>query len=958
MTYQRRIGIVLAALLLAGGMGQRVLAQAAPQLTGAVSRRLHGAVAYDIPMPISGAATGIEGRQLVTGVTIVLIFDKSIGTGTATVGAGTATMASTAVSGSTLYVNLVGVGNAQAIAINYANVTPSGGGAAASGSLTFRTLEGDVNGNGVVTGADVNLVKFNVGRPVDGSNFRCDLSGNGLVTGSDVNIVKVNVGHSVAGGPAPNTAPAITTIANQTTTAGTSTGAIAFSIGDAESSAAALDVKAASDNQAVLADAGITLGGSGASRTITLSPVAGQAGTVNVTVTVSDGVLQATQTFSLNVTTASSGGGGTGTPTLYMASLRPESGAISSASGIATLQVSADQTYALLKFSYSNLSSPKTSEHIHGLANPGQNGGIIFDIDTTTPLADGSYKWVLAPSGNLSVAAQVAGIQQGQMYLNIHTVNYPSGEIRGQFSLAEGSQTFTPPPPPPALPGGQPTQQDAIRFLRQASYGPNDSQISYVLQNGYDAWLNDQFAKPQTKMFDVLTNWKNGGTSIFRDQVWSSWWYLANQAPDQLRQRMTFALSEIFVTSMNTATLDAQLFGMARYYDTLGQNAFGNFRQLLSDVTLNPVMGIYLNMEGNRKANPAAGTNPNETYAREVLQLFSIGLNQLQPDGTLKLDANGLPTATYDQSVVQGMARVFTGWDFHQSGQGEYPAGDTLNPMTLIIARHETGVKNIISGVVIPAGQSGDQDLQQTLDAVFNHPNVGPFISRQLIQKLVCSNPSPAYVYRVAQIFNNNGAGVRGDLKAVVRAILTDYEARSSTLLGQMGFGKLNEPILRTAAVMRAFKATDTSGKDRWFIDLTDDLLAQTPLFAASVFNFYQPGFIQPGQLAQAGLVAPEFQITTETTTMSVANWFRNGIWGGFRYGDVKLDLSIEKSMSNDPAGLVDRVSILLNGATLPAATRQTIINQVGAVSASDPFSRAATAVHLVALTPEVAVQK
>jgi uncharacterized protein (DUF1800 family) len=958
MTYRKlaRPASLLTLLLgaLMSALPAAVSAASTPALKSAVSRRLHAGVAYDIPLPQSGAG-GIECRQLTNGMTVVINFDQAIIAGNAAVSAGTATVASATPSGSALVVNLTNVADAQSITLALSNVTAASGGTPAAASVFFRVLAGDVNGSGIVTASDVAILKFNSGLKVDGATFRSDLNSSGAITAADVALCKFSAGKSVAGGPSLNTPPTISAIGPQSTTTGTPTGAIGFTAADAESDPATLDVKATSDNQALLPDANIALGGAAANRTVTLTPVAGQTGTANVTITVHDGIVGVTRTFALTVTNPVVGGTGT----LFVATMRPQSGAVTSGSGSAVLQLSSDGTYATLRFNYSNLTSPKVAEHIHGPGDANSNAGILFDIDTTAPAADGSYKWVFAPSGNLTVADQVNAIRSGLTYINIHSSLYPSGEIRGQFIATSGSQTFTPPPPPPTLPGGNPSQQDAVRFLRQASYGATPADIAYLTANGYDAWLNTQFNTPQTSMFQVLTNWQNQGQAIYKDQMWSSWWYLANKAPDQLRQRVTFALNELFVVSINSSDLDSKLFGMARYYDTLGGDAFGNYRQCLVDMTLNPCMGLFLNMLGNRKANPATGTNPNENYAREVMQLFGVGLNQLQPDGTLKLDQNGLPMATYDQKVVTEMARVLTGWDYHQTGTpSDYPTPNVNDPMTFIPSRHDTGSKTIINGVGIPANLDGNVELQQAIDAIFNHPNVGPFVSRQLIQKLVTSNPSPAYVYRVAQVFNNNGQGVRGDMKAVVRAVLTDYEARSSTMLSQQGFGKLNEPMLRTTQVMRAFGAHSTGAQQMWYCDITDEWLAQSAMHAPSVFNFYMPNYIQPGQLAQAGLVAPEFQITTETTTMTVANWLRNGIYGGFKYGDIKLDLSGIQGLAGNPSALVDQVALLLCAGNLNPQVRTIIINQVTAWNAGDPYGRAALAVHLVSVSPDAAVQK
>ena len=959
MTYRKSALLLLQttlAILFSTCLTPRTMAQASPQMQRAVSRRLHSSVPYDIPLPQTGGG-GIECRQLANGVTLVLTFDIPIASANAAVTAGVASVVSTTAASNTLLINLSGVSNAQALTIAVTNIVPTGGGAAGNAIVNFRVLEGDTNGSGMVTAADVATEKFLIGLQVDGSNFRADNNNNGFITAADVALCKLRIALSVPGGSSQNTPPTIATIANQTTLTGIATAGISVTVGDAESDPAMLNVKATSNNQTLLPATGITLGGSGANRTIVLTPAAGQTGTANVTLVVSDGLVLTSTTFALTVNNPAVGGGGNAT--LFTAALRPENGIVSSGSGSAVLQLSADQTYATLHFSYSNLTSPKVSEHIHGPADAGQSAGILFDIDTVTPQADGSYKWVFVQSGNTSVADQVTAVKAGRIYLNIHSAQFPAGEIRGQFAAAQGSQVFVPPPAAPALPAGLPSQQDAARFLRQASYGPTMADISYVQQNGYNAWINNQFAQPQTSMFQLLTNWQNQGQSIYKDQLWSSWWALTCISPDQLRQRVAFSLNELFVVSMNSSDLDSKLFGLARYYDTLGKDAFGNYRDVLVDMTLNPCMGLYLNMRGNLKANAANGTVPNENYAREIMQLFSVGVNMLQPDGTLKLDANGLPMATYDQNAVVGMARVFTGWDYYQPGAiSDQPVPNVNDPMTLIPSRHEAGSKAILNGVTIPANQDGNVDLQQAIDTLFNHPNIGPFVCRQLIQKLVCSNPSPAYVYRIAQVFANNGNGVRGDMKSIIRAILTDYEARSSSMLLQQGFGKLNEPMLRTAAVMRSFNAYSSGPQHMWYCDITDADLGQSAMFAPSVFNYYMPGFIQPGQLAQAGLVAPEFQITTETTTITVENWLRNGIYGGFKFGDIKLNLANEQALSGDPTGLVDHVALLLCGGNINPQVRQIIINQVSALTTSDTFGRAALAIHLVSISPDAAVQQ
>ncbi len=944
----RPLALPLAALLILAAASNDALA-AAPVLVSAASRKMHNGVNYDLGLPLTGNS-GIEARNLATGMVLILNFDQTLTAGSAAVTAGSATVSGAPTfSGTSMLVNLQTIANAQAITISYSNITASGNATKGAGTFTFRVLEGDINGSGSVTVSDVNMCKYYVGAALSGFNYRSDVNVTGAISVADVNLVKYRVGTSVAGGAAANSVPTVSGIADKSTTTGTSTGAIAFTVADAETPASGLAIQANSDNQTLLPDASIVLGGSAGARTITLTPASGQTGTATITLLVSDGLYSTTDTFVLTVSPPA----GTGSTQLFVASLTPEGTAQSAGSGSATLILSADQTYATVRVTYSNLTTSKTGMHIHGPADPGATGAIIFDLDSTPTQADGSWKWVFVTSGTTTVSDQITALKAGRLYVNVHSSRYPSGELRGHFLTATGSQTFTPPPAPPALPGGTPTQNEASRFLLQATYGPDDASISAVVSQNYDAWITNQFNTTQTLQMDNLNfqKSKNGGVATF-NQYWNSWWQLANTAPDQLRQRMAFTLSEIYVVSENASILGQFPDGMSLYYDMLSKNALGNFRQLLEDVTVSPMMGEYLNLRGSRKADPTRGTNPNENYARELLQLFSVGLYQLHPDGTLKLDANGQPIPTYDQNVVIGFARALSGWDYHQSGTDGNPPFNYLLPMTALPQYHETGSKLLLNGTTIPAGGSNQSDLTAALDNIFNHPNVGPMLARQLIKKLVCSNPSPAYVYRVAQKFNDNGSGVRGDMKAVVRAILTDYEARSSAMSSQQGFGKLREPLLRTTASMRALHAYTVTGL--WAIDRIDESLGQTPMSPPTVFNFYQPGYVQPGAIAQNGLTAPEFQITTETTSMTVSNWF---YWAtihgdGYKYGDIKLNMTTEQNLSS--AALVDRLNLMLCAGSLPPAATTIIVNHCNTIS--DPNIRARTAAYLVLISPQCAV--
>lgn len=637
---------------------------------------------------------------------------------------------------------------------------------------------------------------------------------------------------------------------------------------------------------------------------------------------------------------------------LYIAYLRPESPAVTLGSGTATLRLSDDQTSAIISFRYSNLTSAVTAAHIHGPADPGETAPILFDLDTAIPQPDGTYVWVFAPTDLNSVADIVNAIQSGRTYFNIHTATYPAGEIDGFFTLSVGSQTVPIPTPPPPLASGTPTSQDAARFLSQATFGGNDALIAKVQSEGFDAFLQEQFATPRSSHLAFVD--AAPPDRFPYSQARTAWWTYAVSAPDQLRQRVAFALSEILVVSRRPGFLGLFPEPLPAYMDVLVRDAFSNYRQLLQDITLNPAMGKYLNVLLNDKANPATGRQPNENYARELMQLFSIGLFQLNLDGTLTLDSNGLPIPTYSQSDVQGLAAVFTGWTWAQPGTPVFSnkaTPDWRNPMVNVESHHSTDAKYILNGVVIPPGQTADEDLQIALDTVFNHPNVGPFICRQLIQRLVTSNPSPGYLYRVASVFNDNGQGVRGDLQAVVRAILMDYDARGYANANQ-GAGHLREPMIRATNLLRAFNASTLSGT--FSIDPTN-VFNEQPMNSPSVFNFFSPNYEAPGVIAGAGLKSPEFQITTETTATTTANYLYGLIsWNS----SITFNLAYDEMLASDPAQLVDHLNSLLMAGNMSPMMRSTLISIIAQIPVNSPAKRVKTAIALVINSPEFVIDK
>ena len=649
--------------------------------------------------------------------------------------------------------------------------------------------------------------------------------------------------------------------------------------------------------------------------------------------------------------------------TLFLASLTPQGGAGSGGSGSSTLTLTQDQKAAVLRFTFSGLTGPITSEHIHG-----PDGTILFDIDTTPPQADGSRVWHIAPAGTFDTAAILAALHGGQCYLNLHTAAFPAGEIKGFFRQTNGSQTFTPPPAPPALPPGPPTVQDAARFLLQATYGPRPGEAEALQQKGFTAWLNEQLAMPTAShlaTYDQLAGQLPVGTDPTTELVRESYFSQAVQGPDQLRQRVVFALSEFFVVSDRDADLRRLPESLAGYLDLLGQNAFGNFRDLLEAVTLSPTMGKYLDMAGSSKTIDSLGVKPNENYAREIQQLFSIGLYELHPDGTLHLDSSNQPIPTYDQAEVEAFARAFSGWTFGGQNRNNpnaffRPIRNYRIPMQAWATYHDTGEKRLLDGAVLPAGQSAQTDLEQSLDMIFHHPNVGPFFCQFLIQRLVTSNPSPAYVYRCGQAFANNGAGVRGDLKAVLRAILLDYEARATLIAARPDDGHLREPLIRFLGTLRTMDARPRNGQWRLNIDRQGLGMGQVPLRAPTVFNFFEPGYALPGEIAQSGLVSPEFQIATETTVVGTANVYRSLFGTGGQTGPLMFNLTpFQPPQVATDAALLDKVSLVLFAGAMSDGTRGIL-----STALADPdFPRQAdnrvlTLLWLASLTPESVVQK
>jgi len=581
------------------------------------------------------------------------------------------------------------------------------------------------------------------------------------------------------------------------------------------------------------------------------------------------------------------------------------------------------------------------------------------------------------------------------------------------------------------------TDADASRFLAQATFGPSSDDIAHLRQVGYTTWFNEQFAKPVSNQVPYL-DWVEHLVCTAPDDdycnavaEWAGtrlqiWTINAVGTPDpsrsqaipsdQLRQRVAFALSEIFVVSNSNGTLAGQPWALASFYDMLAAEAFGNYRTLLEDVGKHPAMGVFLSSIQNQKANAEENIHPDENYAREINQLFSIGLVQLNLDGTPRL-SGGQPIATYDQTTVRGFAAVFTGWDFNSIGCSmDYQDGMPLccnnpdnpdqyfycgpgnsddlawqRPMEPVDYWHDdTSDKQLLvyNGVSLPGGVlmhggGAQAELTAALDNIFHHPNVGPFIATRLIQRLVTSNPTPAYVQRVAQVFNDDGSAshVRGNLKAVVKALLLDPEARYGQWQRPDTFGKLREPLLKITQIWRALQARTPTGDplysgrpgnlDTWPPII--EQIGQAPLYSPTVFNFFKPDYAPAGEVRTHGLVGPEFQILGDTMSTSTPNYLFHEIFCNYTASQDCWDADDPQTLqmneahdaglgASNPAALVDRYSLLLMGGQMSPFMRNVLVTRLNAMDAADyddiGRARVQEALYLILNSPEYSIQK
>ena len=557
-----------------------------------------------------------------------------------------------------------------------------------------------------------------------------------------------------------------------------------------------------------------------------------------------------------------------------------------------------------------------------------------IDIDPTEP-NDGTSPFVgvaLAAAGSLTLAAC-------------------SG-------AGESSSPSNPPPVPPVVTSQKVTAAQASRFLSQAAIGYSKADLLNLSDSGFDAWLTAQFTVLRTQKFwdylvangfDAATNMNS--TNGFDPMIWSQ----LMGSGDLLRQRIGLALLDQWVVSIDGFGGAWRAFALAAYLDVLWDNAFGNYRDLMEGVSTNVAMGLCLTFLGNTKTNPTTGSIPDENYARELMQLFTIGLTMLNMDGTQVL-SGGNPVPSYMQGDVSQAARVWTGYTYANADNST--PGRTRLPMAIIAAKSETGATSFL-GITIPAGSDGATARKLALDGLFNHQNVPPFVSKQLIQHLVTSNPSPAYVGRVAAVFANSGSGVRGDLKAVIRAVLTDREARDDTQVDSTTFGKLREPAVRLVQWAKTFNVASAS--QSWPFGSTSssaNRLGESPGRAPSVFNWFRPGYTPPGSaIAAGGMVAPEFQITNEPTVIAYVNYMQAVIANGA--GDAKPDYAALTTIAADSQALLTELNLVLAANQISAATvarMKSALDTIATTTTAGTLNRIHAAIVLVMASPEYLV--
>lgn len=612
-------------------------------------------------------------------------------------------------------------------------------------------------------------------------------------------------------------------------------------------------------------------------------------------------------------------------------------------------------------------------------ASPSATGSLTESILNPQPAVSAATAVGLSPAYTVTING--SGFMNGSTVtiagVNASVTSVSSSQITATASFTLGPTVNTAPlvvtnPDPGSVSSPsfnaqvttQATFAAAARLLDQATFGPTLADIQHVQSVGLLGYINEQFADSPTTLPLIATTPPTLCATNLIPCLQSEWWQATLTAPDQLRQRVAFALAEQFVVSTNTVNSRA----VVAFQNTLANDAFTNFSTIMNDVTLSPAMGAYLNMINSYKPTTVNGVAQiaNENYARELMQLFSIGLVELNADGTPQTDSNNNTIPTYSQAQVQAFARAYTGWTFADPTGGKAskfpnsPVNYTM-PMAAVESAHDTNSKTLLSGTTLPAGQTAEQDLAGALANIFNQPNVGPFVCRQLIQHLVSSNPSPAYVSRVSAVFANNGSNVRGDMKAVITAILLDPEARAGDSDVTAAGGHLREPVLWLTDVMRALNVTNNdviAGNDVVANASYNTLgnytstLNEKPYASASVFNFFPPNYYIP----ESSVNAPEFSLENTASAisrLSLANTIVYNRISGFTV-DLSATSTLGKLASN-PGNLVDTLGQMFMHGQMPSDMRTAIVNQV--TSLTDPAQRARVAVYLVITSSQYKIE-
>jgi uncharacterized protein (DUF1800 family) len=563
--------------------------------------------------------------------------------------------------------------------------------------------------------------------------------------------------------------------------------------------------------------------------------------------------------------------------------------------------------------------------------------GSNFVSGATVSFGGANLTTTFVSSTQLTATGVASVSQVGSVAVDV--VNPDPGSIGSNSLSAQVVGAITIPP------------MQADRILEQTTFGPTTTLITQVQIQGLQNFLNAQYALPVTSYPDPIA------METGLNSVQNRYWVVNLTAQDQLRQRVAFALSQIFVVGGDKVSDPT---GYTNWLRLLEKDAFTNYRQIMGDVTLSPAMGHWLDMVNNGKPNVAVGDHANENYARELMQLFTIGTAMLNPDGSVQLDSNNIPIPSYSQDQVEAFARAYTGWTYPLTPgntQQTYNPAYWVGPMVAVDSNHDMLAKQLLQypgvsdGGMLPAGQSSVQDLNGALDNIFNHPNIGPFVCKELIQHLVTSNPSPAYVQRVAAVFANNGSSVRGDMKAVITAILMDTEARrgDDPATAVATDGHLQEPILLISGLLRAFNATSDGSNLSFYASN----MGQNPLFSPSVFNFYSPSYVVPGTT----MLGPEFQILTTATSLNRVNWVNAFAFGTFS-GET-VDFSSYAAQASNPGALVDSLNALLMHGSMSSDMKAAIVTAVQAVPAgsTQAAQQAKTAIYLVGSSSQYQVR-